>query len=537
MAEPAQLAHRLVAAAPGAEAVELGLGGHQRVDGRGALARGRQRLALGESCPRRGERRTGRGLARGGGRRHGLARDARGRAARPRAPGASTPSPSAVPARAAAASPCASASSAAPMSPRGELRLDEVGRRERALDRQHGRAARRRRRPRSIASTARSGLPAAVSAAPEAPPGWPAAWKPGRDRRSRPASARAAAQPATSPAASRAEARALWAHSSMRGMPDRRASSTPSSPAATASARRPSSISVATDSTVSSSRTLSRPVSAARADAALEVRERRVELPERVPCAAVHPESGKPRRQLLAAEPLERGGWTRRGPSAPSGPSAAVTRARAPPASAAASKTGSPIARASSRASLTWAARLAEIAARTAPSGRARAAAGCDPATAPPAARRAPPGAGAAPRSLPPSHHSALASGDGEPQPLRRPGGAQRFEQRLARRRRVAGGGLRLGEQRLQPGSARGVVGSVGQQPQRGGVERGRGSPAPGTAARRRPRSSRSMACSSPGRAACSTWWARSTGPAPRRSSARAARACAPRRQPWGVAP
>ena len=117
--------------------------------------------------------------------------------------------------------------------------------------------------------------------------------------------------------------------------------------------------------------------------------------------------------------------------------------------------------------------------------------------------------------SLRPSHHSALASATVSASRCSREAEPQRVEQRVARGRRVAGGRLRVGEPRLHPGSALALLGPLGEQAQRGGLEAGRGGRRGGLQlARRRRRAARSPARRRR-RAACSTWWARATTPAP----------------------
>ena len=60
---------------------------------------------------------------------------------------------------------------------------------------------------------------------------------------------------------------------------------------------------------------------------------------------------------------------------------------------------------------------------------------------------------------------------DREREAFARAGGRERIEQRRLGGARVACSCLRVGEQRLHPRSPRALVGPIGQQPQRGGVE------------------------------------------------------------------
>ena len=162
VAEPAQLAHGLVAEAARAEAVERGLGGDQRLD-RAPRSPAAASARPSASCARA--------------------------AASGAAPAAS---------RAAVAAESASSGARARAAPRSASRRDRgVGPRRRPRRRRRASAAAARRRAaaaagRSTGSRAptaaahrRDGAlrrcPAAVSAAPRHQPGWPAAWKSGRD--------------------------------------------------------------------------------------------------------------------------------------------------------------------------------------------------------------------------------------------------------------------------------------------------------------------------------------------------------------------
>ena len=320
------------------------------------------------------------------------------------------------------------------------------------------------------AATASAALPAAASALPSAHAGCPAAWKSALTPLS--AASRACSSAAvTSPAASLAEDSAQRAHRSMGGLPARRASSRPSSAAAIASAQRPSSIRTPARSTVSCSRTFSRPVSSASA------------LPRSRSARAA---SSRPRTRRARASIQNAGrrvtSW------------AGLRRSRA----AAASSTGpapSPRGDACDRAARErrrlehrvadrarvgrgvggLAGRVVEVA------GHERGERQREPQ--PDAVGRRlgrqlaerdlQPAAGVGRAAQPPL---GVRDRDGEPEPLLRRGGAQRLEERVARAGRVARGGLRVREPQLErrPPRARGHEPQRRRPVVRGGRGRGR---------------------------------------------------------------
>ncbi len=220
--------------------------------------------------------------------------------------------------------------------------------------------------------------------------------------------------------------------------------------------------------------------------------------------------------------------------AAASGVLASVTRASAPPASAASSKTGSPMARASSRASLAWPSasrRSQSDSAVRASASRRRMRSADGWAGSSPSARcrrrRA--------SSLRPSHHSALAS-------------ATVSARRCSREAEPNASSSVSCAATASPAAACASASSAcilvrrslcsGPSGSRRNAAAWKWAAVPGAedcSSRAAPASS-VIACSSPARAACSTWCARATTPAPSRASARAARSCPPRRQPPGVA-
>ena len=349
-------------------------------------------------------------------------------------------------------------------------------------------------------------------------------------RRGSPRVPLAAASPAccraapTSPAVSRADASAHCAHSRIRALPARRARSTPSSAAAVASAIRPSSTSVATDSIARITSTRSRPV-APRLGTAPEVGERRVELAEPAARAPLHPERGETSRELGRGEPLQRGARLVEAPRRP-GP------ARRNGCERPAGQGGDLERRLADRASVVarvggLGERLVEVAGQQ-----------------PGQAKREPqpdPIRGRLSRQIDERHMEAAApffvpaepplhvgQRDREPQAI----GGTRSGQ-CAAQGRPGSGGI-AGAAWARPGAvASRSVARVGRRAaaavrQRGTARRSRG-PTPGARWRRTEQRDRA---SSPGRAACSTWCASVTAPAPRRSSSAAARACAPSRHP-----
>ena len=283
---------------------------------------------------------------------------------------------------------------------------------------------------------------------------------------------------------------------------------------------RPSSISVATDSTVSCSRTFSRPVSGGERRAALE--ERRARARTRPSARRARPSIQNAGSRVASCSGLSRSSAAAAGSIASGALRRPRRRRAAPPASAAASNTGSPIARASSRASdaCPLASRRSQLISEVSASARRRRMRSGDGLRGQRAERHVEP----LPRVLgPPQPPLRVGDGDDEAQPI--------LGRRPCRARRAASRGPPAASPAAACASAsracdRGArVRAIGQQPQRGGVEarrrrrRGRLQLAGGGArAARSPRSS-------PRPAACSTWWARSTGPAPRCPSAAAARA------------
>ena len=383
------------------------------------------------------------------------------------------------------------------------------GRRRRPAARPAGRSPARRRRSTAATPTARSPLPAA--SAPRRAPS-PVA----RRRGSRPASVcRLPPRAATrrrrrprpvAPCAARCAPRA--ASASCRA---RRASSSPSSAAAPASASRPSSINVATDSMREYQHESLAPLCSRRdREPAREVRQRALNCPSAAARAAVHPERRQARRQLLGGEPLERGARLVAAPRR-SRRGRASAPASAPRASAAASNTGSPIARASSRASLAcaWLPEVEPSRAVSASASRKRMRSGDGCAGSSPSATCSRRRAG----SWPPSHHSWLASATvTASRSLGRRAVRARRAASCARRRGSPRRRLRVGEQLLHPRAALAGSGrrAAAAARRHGSAPR---SPGAGDCSCCAAALSSSIACSSPSCAACSTWCARCDQP------------------------
>ena len=298
VAEPAQLAHGLVAPAQRAEAVERGLG---RVSASTAAARspgGGERAALGEPRARREQRRAVGGVARGrGGRRPRAARAAaragpRARDAGDRGRARSAGAPRRPRRRRPRAAPRRRRARAAPRRGRPPRPGRSAGRTRRAPGRRRRPASRRPPRPGCRPRSARRRGTSRAARRRGSPAATPSSRRLAgvaqrRRRRRRP------------PAAPRRARCAPTAASA--GCRRARARSTPSSAgggrlgeAAELDQRR---------HRLDGEHQQDALAPGLRGDrgAALEVGERRVELPERAARPAVHPERRQPRRELLGA--------------------------------------------------------------------------------------------------------------------------------------------------------------------------------------------------------------------------------------------
>ena len=223
---------------------------------------------------------------------------------------------------------------------------------------------------------------------------------------------------------------------------------------------------------------LSRPVVRGKRRAALEFPQRHVELPERMPRAAVHPERGEALRLLRAAEPLEGGdGLVER-----AGRFRVVRRGH--PSQHAARQCRGLEDRISDRTSIV--ARVAGLGAGLAGVAIRQSGQGERKAEADPirrwlcrqfAERHLEPAPRFAVAAQPPLR---VCDPDGQAQPLACARGPKRLQQRLASCHRVARGRLGIGEQTLQLVAPLPSLRPVGQESQGGGVEprgggRGRG--------------------------------------------------------------
>ena len=452
VAEAAQLAHRLVAAADRAEAVERGLGGRERLDGGAPVAGRGQRPPFGEPCAGRGER-GARRAPRGRRGRRLRARPARaappsGRRRRPRSgrgSGAPRWAPPAA-ARAAVGAPRAAAADIA-----GARAAPRPGRRPLPARS----AGRTRHRPPSAVPQRRgagSALPAASERRTEAPARLAGGVHVGGSCRAAPPPRPRAARPATSPAASRAVESALWAHRSMRGLPARRAQLEPLlgggdrlADAAELDQRRhgldrqheqdalaAGALGDRAPRSRSSSAASKRP-SARCARPCIQNAGRRV-----ASCGSV-------RRPSAALDSSRR--------SAASAPTRAPPPARRRRAPRPRTPDRRVPARRRARRSTGRARRRGRR--RAAPSGRAPGAAARGRPTARPAGRAARRAAGAAPPRGSPSHHSWLVSATVSARRSSAPAACERGEQRVARAARVAAGGLRVGQPRRSRAASR----------------------------------------------------------------------------------
>ena len=299
----------------------------------------------------------------------------------------------------------------------------------------------------------------------------------------------------TSPVASLAADNVQCAHSRTGGLAASRASSRPCSAASTASRSRPSAISVAAVSIISCTQDVLAPGLGRDLRAALEVGQRGIEAARAIRRA--RPSIQNAGSRVASCAGLSRSSAAAASSTAPeaSCDPASTARASAPHASAAASKTGSPIALASSRASLAWpwaSARSQPISAVRASASRSRMRSGDGCAGSAPSAtcsrRRA--------SAVRPSHHSAFAMPDGEAQAVGRLGRAQRGEQRVARAGRVPRRRLGVGEPQLDRRAARPGSGAGREH---GGEHVAPRCRARATGARRPPRRARAIASSSSG--------------------------------------